>query len=82
MPGISAKMLTERFWSLVKVEIISRHQQPTVHPQVFDELTKEERELTTILDQSIRWRIVGKPAISTGNSKTAKRQDKGQAYTI
>jgi hypothetical protein len=51
-------------------------------PQVFDELTKEERELTTILDQSIRWRIVGKPAISTGNSKTAKRQDKGQAYTI
>ena len=82
MPGLSSKMLTERLRTLKETEIISRHQQPTVPPQVFDELTKEARELTTILDQSIRWRIVGKPAISTGNPKTAKRQDKGQAYTI
>jgi DNA-binding HxlR family transcriptional regulator len=82
MPGISSKMLTERLRILEETEIISRHQQHTVPPQVFDELTKEGRELTTILDQSIRWRIVGKPAISTGNQKTAKRQDKGQAYTI
>ena len=51
MPGISSKMLTERLRSLEKAEIIDRHQEPTVPPKVTYELTKEGRELTTILDQ-------------------------------
>jgi DNA-binding HxlR family transcriptional regulator len=36
-------MLTERLRTLEEAEIISRHQQPTVPPQVFYELTKEGR---------------------------------------
>lgn len=51
MPGISSKMLTERLRTLKKAEIIYRHQEPTVPPQVTYGLTKEGRELTTILDQ-------------------------------
>ena len=44
-------MLTERLRTLEKAEIIDRHQEPTVPPQVTYGLTKEGRELTTILDQ-------------------------------
>jgi DNA-binding HxlR family transcriptional regulator len=59
MPGISAKMLTERLRSLEKAEIISRHQEATVPPKVTYALTEEGRELTTILDQlntlAYRW---------------------------
>lgn len=44
-------MLTERLRSLEKAEIIDRHQEPTVPLKVTYELTKEGRELTTILDQ-------------------------------
>jgi DNA-binding HxlR family transcriptional regulator len=51
MPGISSKMLTERLRTLVKAEIIYRHQEPTVPPQVTYGLTADGRELTTILDQ-------------------------------
>ena len=51
MPGISSKMLTERLRTLEKAEIIFRHQEPTVPPQVLYGLTEEGRELTTILDQ-------------------------------
>ncbi|GJL68731.1 MAG: hypothetical protein NPIRA06_13660 [Nitrospirales bacterium] len=51
MPGISSKMLTERLRSLEKVEIIFRHQAPTIPLQVTYGLTTEGRELTNILDQ-------------------------------
>ena len=51
MPGISSKMLTERLRTLEKAEIIYRHQEPTVPPLVTYGLTKEGRELTTVLDQ-------------------------------
>jgi DNA-binding HxlR family transcriptional regulator len=51
MTGISSKMLTERLRTLEQAEIIYRHQQPTVPPRVFYGLTKEGKELTTILDQ-------------------------------
>lgn len=49
--GISAKMLTERLRTLEKAEIIYRQHKPTVPPQVTYGLTKEGRELTTVLDQ-------------------------------
>jgi DNA-binding HxlR family transcriptional regulator len=51
MPGISSKMLTERLRTLEGAEIIDRRHEPTVPPKVTYELTKEGRELTTILDQ-------------------------------
>ena len=50
MPGISSKMLTERLRTLEKAEIIYRHPEPTVPPQVTYGLTTEGKELTTILD--------------------------------
>lgn len=49
--GISSKMLTERLRTLEKAEIIYRHHNPTVPPQVTYWLTEEGKELTTVLDQ-------------------------------
>ncbi len=49
--GISSKMLTERLRTLEKAEIIYRHHNPTVPPQVTYGLTEEGKELTTVLDQ-------------------------------
>lgn len=51
MPGISSKMLTERLRTLEASEIIYRHQEATVPPQVTYGLTAEGRQLTTVLDQ-------------------------------
>lgn len=44
-------MLTERLRGLEKAEIIYRHHNPTVPPQVTYGLTEEGQELTTVLDQ-------------------------------
>ncbi len=49
--GISSKMLTERLRTLENAEIIFRHHNPTVPPQVTYGLTEEGHELTTVLDQ-------------------------------
>ena len=43
MPGISSKMLTERLRALEAAEIIFRHQESTVPPQVTYGLTTEGR---------------------------------------
>jgi DNA-binding HxlR family transcriptional regulator len=79
MPGISAKMLTERLRSLEKAEIISRHQEPTVPPKVTYELTEEGRELTTILDQintlAYQWQDQATKKANTNNQvKEGKRR--------
>jgi len=79
MPGISSKMLTERLRSLEKAEIIDRRHEPTVPPKVTYELTKEGRELTTILDQintlADRWQDQGtKKANINIQAKEAKRR--------
>ena len=59
MPGISSKMLTERLRTLEGAEIIFRHHEPTVPPQVTYGLTKEGKELTKVLDKlntlAYRW---------------------------
>ena len=44
-------MLTERLRTLEKAQIIYRHHNPTVPPQVTYGLTEEGQELTTVLDQ-------------------------------
>jgi len=49
--GISSKMLTERLRTLEKAEIIYRHHNPTIPPQVTYGLTEEGQELTTVLHQ-------------------------------
>ena len=79
MPGISSKMLTERLRTLGGAEIINRRHDPTVPPKVTYELTKEGRELTTILDQintlADRWQDQGnKKANINIQAKEAKRR--------
>lgn len=73
MPGISSKMLTERLRMLEQAEIIFRKQKSTVPPQVTYGLTKEGRELTTILDQlntvAYRWQARNQ---RNGQSKAVK----------
>ncbi|MFN6483664.1 MULTISPECIES: helix-turn-helix domain-containing protein [unclassified Nostoc] len=49
--GISTKVLTERLRMLEAAEIIYRHYEPTVPPQVTYGLTKRGQELIEILDQ-------------------------------
>lgn len=51
LAGISSKMLTKRLRSLEKAEIIYREYQLTIPPQVTYGLTKEGKELNTVLDQ-------------------------------
>jgi DNA-binding HxlR family transcriptional regulator len=49
--GISTKVLTERLRMLEQEEILYRHYEPTVPPQVTYGLTERGRELVVILDQ-------------------------------
>ena len=51
LAGISSKMLTKRLRNLEKAEIIYREYQLTIPPQVTYGLTKEGKELNTVLDQ-------------------------------
>ncbi|MEX0269306.1 winged helix-turn-helix transcriptional regulator [Leptolyngbyaceae cyanobacterium UHCC 1019] len=49
--GISTKVLTERLRLLEQEEILYRHYEPTVPPQVTYGLTARGLELCTVLDQ-------------------------------
>jgi len=49
--GISTKMLTERLRLLEQEEILFRHYEPTVPPQVTYGLTDRGQELIGVLDQ-------------------------------
>jgi DNA-binding HxlR family transcriptional regulator len=48
--GISAKVLTERLRLLESADVIERHYQPTIPPQVTYSLTTRGRELNPLLD--------------------------------
>lgn len=50
MPGISAKVLTERLRMLEGVGILDRHQELTVPPQVTYSMTARGDELGTAID--------------------------------
>jgi DNA-binding HxlR family transcriptional regulator len=58
--GISAKMLTERLRLLEGADIVSRHYQPTIPPQVTYALTTRGAELSGVFEQlneiANRWR--------------------------
>jgi DNA-binding HxlR family transcriptional regulator len=49
--GISAKVLTERLRMLVNADIILRHYEPTIPPQVTYALAPRGRELADIIDR-------------------------------
>ena len=68
-------MLTERLRTLEKAEIISRHQERTVPPQVSYGLTKEGKELTTILDQLNTLAHNWEDRVDTTMGKTNRRAD-------
>ena len=57
--GISAKVLTERLRTLEAAEVIGRHYEPTIPPQVTYSLTERGRELDPALDMlgsiALRW---------------------------
>ncbi|WP_368184013.1 winged helix-turn-helix transcriptional regulator [Aestuariibius sp. HNIBRBA575] len=50
VPGISAKMLTERLRELENAGLVTRHIEPTRPPQVSYELTEQARALRGALD--------------------------------
>ncbi len=49
--GVSAKVLTERLRMLEHAEIIIRHYEPTIPPQVTYELAPRGRELVDVIDR-------------------------------
>jgi len=51
IPGISAKVLTERLRLLESAELIYRDYQPTIPPQVTYGLTERAQDLIGVLDQ-------------------------------
>lgn len=59
VPGISAKMLTERLRMLEEAEVLYRHYAPTVPPQVTYGFTRRGEELMNELDRlsgvAVRW---------------------------
>ncbi len=58
--GVSAKVLTERLRLLESAEIISRHYEPTIPPQVTYAFTQRGHELSDVFDRlnaiATRWR--------------------------
>src|SRR5262245_1999380 len=62
VPGISAKVLTERLRMLQDAEVIYRDFQPTIPPQVTYSLTTRGRELHEVLESlsviAKRWKAV------------------------
>lgn len=50
MPGISAKVLTERLRMLEQVGILDRHYEPTIPPKVTYSLTERGHELHAAID--------------------------------
>jgi DNA-binding HxlR family transcriptional regulator len=51
IPGISAKVLTERLRLLESAEIVVRHYEPTIPPAVTYSLAPRGRELSGVLDE-------------------------------
>lgn len=59
MPGISAKVLTQRLRMLEEADILSREQENTIPPKVTYSLTARGKELNRILDDiakvAVKW---------------------------
>ncbi|WP_218082726.1 winged helix-turn-helix transcriptional regulator [Anthocerotibacter panamensis] len=75
VPGISAKVLTERLRLLEEHKLIHRHYTPTIPPQVTYSLAGRGAELSGVLDQldsiARRWReedLHGTPVDSSASA--------------
>jgi DNA-binding HxlR family transcriptional regulator len=68
VPGISAKMLTERLRMLEAARVIFRHYERTIPPQVTYGLAQRGEELREALDKlnevSRRWQAEDRPAVA------------------
>jgi DNA-binding HxlR family transcriptional regulator len=66
VPGVSAKVLTERLRMLAEAGVVHRRFEATIPPQVTYSLTARGEELKTVLDQlnaiAIRWQAADKAA--------------------
>jgi DNA-binding HxlR family transcriptional regulator len=67
--GVSAKVLTERLRMLEQAEVIIRHYEPTIPPQVTYELAPRGRELADVIDRldqvARKWRSEDEAATRT-----------------
>ena len=68
VPGVSAKMLTERLRMLEEARIVYRHYQPTIPPQVTYGMAARGEELREVLDKlnevARRWQTEDRPAVA------------------
>src|SRR5689334_14786071 len=76
VPGISAKMLTERLRMLEEARVVFRHYEPTIPPQVTYGLAPRGEELREALDMlnhvALRWRAEdAKAAIAAAPAEVA-----------
>lgn len=76
VPGISAKVLTERLRLLEGAQIIERRHLPTIPPQVSYSLAPRGKELNGILDMlnevALRWRLENPDTAKSAPSEPTK----------
>lgn len=76
VPGISAKVLTERLRLLEGAQIIERRHLPTIPPQVSYSLAPRGKELNGILDMlndvALRWRLESPDTAKSAPSEPTK----------
>lgn len=77
VPGISAKVLTDRLRMLEEARILHRHYEATIPPSVTYSLTTRGEELRDILDRlsevAQRWRAADKAVTDAANQEPARR---------
>jgi len=77
VPGISAKVLTDRLRMLEEARIVHRHYEATIPPSVTYSLTTRGEELREILDRlsevAQRWRAADKAAAETALAASERR---------
>ena len=76
VPGISAKVLTERLRLLEGAQIIERRHLPTIPPQVSYSLAPRGKELNGVLDLlnevALRWRLENPDTAKSAPSEPTK----------
>lgn len=83
VPGISAKVLTERLRMLEKAGILDRRYEATIPPRVTYSLTPRGEELRTVLSQlsevARRWKAADEKAAAATSLAAAPRAAAGGA---
>ena len=75
VPGISARLLTERLRLLESAEIVTREYEPSIPPAVTYALAPRGLELSGVLDQlskiAVKWRDIDAKALKKRGRKAA-----------